>query len=89
MSDMTLTVEFYGPFREFGKGLELELAGDTTFKEVVGLLKERLGEGFEQRSLNAQSTVIHNRIVVDRDKTADFSIAPGDRLAFGLLLGGG
>ncbi len=89
MSDRSLTVEFYGPFREFGKGLELEVAGETTFLEVVKALTQRLGEGFEQRSLNAASTVIHNRVVVDRDKNADFPIVPGDRLAFGLLLGGG
>ncbi len=82
-------VEFFGPFRAFGKGLELAVDGETRFLVVVDMLSERYGEDFAQRSLNPHSTVIHNREVVDRDKTADFTIAPGDRLAFGLLLGGG
>ncbi len=89
MSDTIVHVEFFGPFREFGRGLELEVSGETDFLEVVSRLAARFGEAFEQRSLNAASTVIHNRVVVDRDKKANFTIAPGDKLAFGLLLGGG
>lgn len=89
VSEKAVSIEFFGPFREFGRGLELEIAGETTFLEVVRLLSEKFGEAFEQRSLNSHSTIIHNRKVVDRDKTANFTIAPGDRLAFGLLLGGG
>ena len=89
MSEKAVSIEFFGPFREFGRGLELEIEGETTFLEVVGLLSEEFGAAFEQRSLNSHSTVIHNRKVVDRDITANFTIAPGDRLAFGLLLGGG
>ncbi len=89
MGETAVHIEFYGPFREYGKGLELKTEGDTTFLEVVRLLGARFGEAFTQRSLNPHSTVIHNRVVVDREKTADFTIAPGDSLAFGLLLGGG
>jgi molybdopterin converting factor small subunit len=89
VSETAVSIEFFGPFREFGKGLELEVSGETTFLELVHLLAARFGEAFEQRSLNAHSTVIHNRKVVDRDMMANFTIAPGDRLAFGLLLGGG
>ncbi len=89
MSETVVHVEFFGPFRSFGSGLELPVDGETRFFEVVGLLSERYGQEFGQRSLDSRSTVIHNREVVDRDKNADFTIAPGDRLAFGLLLGGG
>lgn len=84
-----LTVEFFGPFREFGKGLELPLIEDIGFEELVSRLEERFGESFTQRAHMRNTTYILNNRVIDRKGIGTIRISAGDRFAFALVIGGG
>jgi molybdopterin converting factor small subunit len=84
-----VAVDFFGPFRAFGKGTELEIDGDVAFEELVTSLSEALGPAFRERAEKKNTTFILNNKIVARDRLGDIRIAPGDRVAFALLMGGG
>jgi len=84
-----VTVEFFGPFREFGKNLELPVEGELTFDEIINRLEVELGESFRERALKKNTTYILNNQVVEKKVLSVLRISPGDRLAFALIIGGG
>ena len=84
-----IVVEFYGPFRAFGKEIELTVNGKVTFDELVGILAQRLGEPFRERALMRNTTFIVNDRRIERKKRGEVHIHSGDRVAFALLIGGG
>jgi molybdopterin converting factor small subunit len=84
-----IVVEFYGPFREYGKGLELAVENDLTFNELLEALEERLGLSFMERACKENSTYIVNNRIINRRNLDKIRISPGDRVAFALLIGGG
>ena len=84
-----ISVEFFGPFRPFGKGAEVPAAGPISFDQLVEALVERFGEPFGRRARMRNTTlIVNNRVVRTRDieKT---EVGPGDRVSFALLVGGG
>ncbi|MHB8781496.1 MAG: ubiquitin family protein [Candidatus Geothermincolia bacterium] len=82
-------VELFGPFREYGKAVELEVDDELSLDEFLYRLTEKLGADFAGRAASFRNTIIHNRTVVDREREGELTISSGDRVAFGLLLGGG
>lgn len=84
-----VTVEFFGPFRAFGKGLELELEGEVAYDEFLERLVSVLGESFKERAEKKNTTFILNRKVVGRKAAGKARVRPGDTVAFALLIGGG
>jgi molybdopterin converting factor small subunit len=88
-SGSTVTVEFFGPFREFGKVREVRLSGSVGYGELVGILAGELGEEFSRRAARKNTTVIVNNRIADRKRLDSVEIKPGDRVAFALLMGGG
>ena len=86
---MTVTVEFFGPFRAFGKEREVALVGPVRYGELVNGLTTDLGTEFAQRAARKNTTVIVNNRIVGRKSLETLVIEPGDRVAFALLLGGG
>ena len=85
----TVAVEFFGPFRAFGKAREVALAGPVGYGELVDMLSADLGPGFAERAARKNITVLVNNRVASRKGLATLVIEPGDRVAFALLLGGG
>jgi len=88
-SSRKVKVEFFGPFRTFSKGMEIELERQLNFDEFVSLLVNILGEEFRERAEKENTTFILNRKIVDRDNESEVVISPGDSVAFALLIGGG
>lgn len=86
---MTVTVEFFGPFRAFGKKREVALVGPVCYCELVSSLTADLGPEFAERAARKNTTVIVNNRIADRKSLEALVIEPGDRVAFALLLGGG
>lgn len=86
---MTVTVEFFGPFRAFGKEREVALAGPVCYRELVSSLTADLGPEFAKRAGRKNITVVVNNRIADRKSLETLVIKPGDRVAFALLLGGG
>jgi len=84
-----VTVEFFGPFRVFGKGLELDLEGEVTYQEFLEMLVAVLGSDFRERAEKKNTTIIINKKVIDLETASGTTIRPGDRVAFALLVGGG
>jgi molybdopterin converting factor small subunit len=82
-------IEFFGPFRKFGKCLELPSERELTFDELISRLAEELGESFRERALMKNTTCILNNKVIERKGLGEVRIAPGDRVAFALIMGGG
>ncbi len=82
-------VEFYGPFREYGKSHELRIDKAVTFEELIELLEKSLGVSFRERAMKENSTYILNSKIINRKKIDDVLIHPGDKVAFALLIGGG
>ena len=85
----TVKVEFFGPFREFGSGMDLVVEGDLTFEQLLDRLVQELGEAFRGRALKRNTTYILNNKVIRRKGLSELRISPGDRMAFALVLGGG
>ncbi|HEY5527760.1 MAG TPA: MoaD/ThiS family protein [Candidatus Anoxymicrobiaceae bacterium] len=86
---MTVTVEFFGPFRVFGKNREVTLVGPVGYGELLSRLSADLGSDFAEHAARKSTTVIVNNRVASRRSLATLVIEPGDRVAFALLLGGG
>lgn len=87
--DGVVKVELFGPFRAFGSRVEVPVGGDISFDELVELLEERVGAGFAERARKKNTTFILNNRIVGRKALGEVEISPGDRVAFGLLIGGG
>jgi molybdopterin converting factor small subunit len=85
----TVTVEFFGPFRTFGKEREVTLVGPVFYHELVSSLAVDLGPEFAERAARKNTTVIVNNRIAGRKYLEKLVIEPGDRVAFALLLGGG
>ena len=86
---MTVTVEFFGPFRTFGKEREVALVGPVCYRELVNSLTADLGPEFAERAARKNATVIINNRIAGSKSLETLVIEPGDRVAFALLLGGG
>ena len=84
-----VAVDLFGPFRAFGKELELDLDAEVTYEELMSRLESSLGEPFAERARSRNTTFILNNRIVARDRLGVVRIGPGDRVAFALLLGGG
>lgn len=84
-----ITVEFFGPFRSFGKVVEVPAAGPVSFGQLVEALVERFGESFGQRARMRNTTFIVNSRVIRTRDIESTEVDPGDRVAFALLIGGG
>lgn len=84
-----ITVEFFGPFREYGKNYQLDLEEPVTFEELISRLETRLGPSFGERARRRNTTYILNSRIVEAEKLGSTSVGPGDRVAFALLIGGG
>ena len=84
-----VTIEFFGPFREFGKNLELPVEKELTFDELINRLEKELGESFRDRALKRNTTYILNNRIVEKRVLSALRVSPGDRLAFALIIGGG
>ncbi len=82
-------IEFYGPFREYGKSCELIIDKPVTFKELIARLEKSLGTSFRERAMKENSTYILNNRIINRKELGEVRIRPGDRVAFALLIGGG
>lgn len=82
-------IEFFGPFREFGREGSLVVDGPVTFQELVDELEGKLGPGFVERAGRKNTTVIVNNKIASRRSLEALEIKPGDKVAFALLLGGG
>jgi hypothetical protein len=87
--DRVVRVEFFGPFRAFGSEVEVPVASEVSFDELVSLLEERVGPGFADRAGKQNTTFILDRKIVPPHRLGEVRVGPGDRAAFGLLLGGG
>lgn len=85
----TITVEFFGPFREFGKETAVQADAPVSFDRLVAMLTERLGGPFEERARRSNTTLIVNNRIVSRKRLTEVEIRPGDTVSFALLLGGG
>ena len=84
-----INVELFGPFREFGIGIELQADDKLTFNELMTRLEKELGGAFRERALKKNTTYILNKQVVREDALEAIRISPGDRFAFALIVGGG
>lgn len=82
-------VDLFGPFRDYGSRIELEVPGEVSFEALVGLIDRRVGSGFAERARKKNTTFIVNRKVVSPDALGSVLVRPGDRVAFALLIGGG
>ena len=84
-----ILVEFFGPFRKYGKKADISCSSDLSFPELVKVIEQSVGQGFARRAMASNVTYILNDKIVSREKLGDTKVAPGDRVAFALLLGGG
>jgi len=85
----TVKVEFFGPFRKYGKGLALEVDCELDYGELVSRIAREVGADFEEKALASNTSLIVDDRVVDRKKLDGMSVRPGEKVAFALLLGGG
>jgi len=84
-----VTVEFFGPFRAFGKGTDVAIGGPVGYEGLLALLSSELGPEFDERARRKNTTLIVNNRIAGRKNLEGLLIEPGDRVAFALLLGGG
>ena len=88
-ADHPVIVEFFGPFRMFGKERDLDVPGAIAYGRLVEMLGAELGSEFAEQAGKKNTTVIVNNRIVSRSKLELLQIEPGDKVAFALLLGGG
>jgi molybdopterin converting factor small subunit len=84
-----ITVEFFGPFREFGSKLEVPVSGPAGYRELLAKLETELGADFTSRAAKKNTTVIVNNRIASKKSLETLAVEPGDKVAFALLLGGG
>jgi len=84
-----ILVEFFGPFRKYGKKANIACSSSLSFPELVKVVEQSVGQGFERRAMASNVTFIVNDKIVSREKLGDTKVEPGDCVAFALLLGGG
>lgn len=88
-SQGAVRVDFFGPFRVFGKSIEVPVTSRVDFDELVSLVEERVGPGFARMATKSNTTFIIDRKVIPPAARKRARLEPGDTAAFALLLGGG
>lgn len=87
--EQAIKVEFFGPFREFGKEAVVPAGRPVSFDQLVAALVEQLGGPFEERARKSNTTLIVNNRIISPRRRDEVEINPGDKVSFALLLGGG
>ncbi len=81
-----IRVEFFGPFREDGSSLSLQLRliGSIGLMDLCDHLERILGAAFRDLEARDDVVCILNDRVIERSRRHEVSVRPGDRLAYAL-----